>query len=167
MAKRDIIMAEILKGGATQASLMEAAQVNEKGLASQFTYMRMMGKCPMKQPDGTFKIVSREEWDAYTESRGGVGSTKILTPAERLDRAAKRVTRAASALDSATKRLATTHNKLNQLQVEKCKIELQIAEILEGEAQTAVDEAPEEVSAEGDTELTDDEAEAAEGEDFL
>ena len=73
MAKRDIIYDRIMQGGATKEILMEVAEVNDKGLASQMTYLRLMGKCPMKQDDGTYKIVTREEWDAYQESRAGSG----------------------------------------------------------------------------------------------
>ena len=154
MAKRDIILAEIEKGGATRESLMAAADVNDKGLSSQLTYLRWMGKCPMKQEDGTFKIVSAEEWEAHKAASGtGFGAAK--TPAERLTAATKRVGRASSALDNCKKRLdANPDDKLNQLNFEKAKLELQISEILESRAQAEVDALPDEEPVASDDEAT-------------
>lgn len=153
MAKRDIILAKILEGGATRETLMDAAEVNEKGLASQMTYLRLMGQCPMKQEDGTYKIVTKEEWDEHRASSGS-GPVKTLSPAERLEKATKRVGRAATALDNAMKRFEAHGSKLNELNMEKAKLELQISEILEGEAQTAVDNAPADEQPETPVEYT-------------
>ena len=164
MAKRDIIYDRIMQGGATKEILMEVAEVNDKGLASQMTYLRLMGKCPMKQDDGTYKIVTREEWDAYQESRAGVGggSRAPQTPAKRKELAEKRVKRAASALDNAQKKFdAASDVLLNDLQFQKAKLELQIAEILEGEAIAAYDAA----DVKGDEVETSDAVEETEGED--
>jgi hypothetical protein len=86
MAMRDEIYEAIMKGGATTESLLELTGTTKKGLASQMTYLRMMGKCPMKQEDGTFTIVTPEEWAASRESSGTPG--KILTPEERVEKAA-------------------------------------------------------------------------------
>jgi len=60
MAMRDQIKEAIIAGGATKESLLALTGTTEKGLASQFTYLRMMGTCPMKQEDGTWKIVTTE-----------------------------------------------------------------------------------------------------------
>jgi len=151
MAMRDDIKVAIEKGGATKNSLLTLTGTTEKGLASQFTYMRMMGNCPMKQEDGTFKIVSAEEWDAH-KAESGTSVTKNLTPAGRVEQAEKRSTRAVSAFDSAKKRYeADKENKLNELKFVKADAELQIAELELGAAEeilaaTPVEEAPEEVA---------------------
>ena len=131
---RDAIHEAIMKGGATKESLLELTGTTEKGLASQFTYLRMMGKCPMKQDDGTWKIVSADDWEAHRASGGGT-TGKILTPAERLEKAEKRSKRAASAYDNAKNRYEEdTDNRLNELKYIKAEAELEIAEIELGKA---------------------------------
>ena len=142
MAMRDIIKKAIEEGGATKESLLELTGTTEKGLASQFTYLRMMGNCPMKQEDGTWKIVSGAEWEAHRASGSGVAG-KILTPAERVDKAQKRSTRAASAFDNAQKRAeADPDNRLDELKFIKAEAEFEIAEIELGKAEAALAAAP-------------------------
>lgn len=141
MAMRDIIKEAILKGGATRESLLELTGTTEKGLASQFTYLRMMGTCPMKQEDGTFKIVSPEEWESHRSSGSAAGKT--LTPEERVDKAQKRSTRAATAYDNAQKRAeANPDDRLAQLKFTKAEAEFEIAEIELGKAEAALEGAP-------------------------
>jgi len=144
MAMRDEIKVAIEAGGATKESLLELTGTTEKGLASQFTYMRMMGNCPMKQEDGTFKIVTTEEWEAHKASSGSA-SAKSLTPEQRVDRCEKRSKRAASAYDNAKKRLeANPDDKLTELKFIKAEAEFEIAEIELGKAEEAyVNQVPE------------------------
>jgi hypothetical protein len=138
MAMRDIIYQAIVDGGATRDSLLELTGTTEKGLASQFTYLRMMGKCPMKQDDGTFKIVSAEEWEAHRASSGGAGSTPA-TPEERVEKARKREQRASTAYTNAEKKAeANPDDQLAQLRLTKADAELQIAEIELGRAEEAL-----------------------------
>jgi len=144
MAMRDEIKVAIEAGGATKESLLALTGTTEKGLASQFTYMRMMGNCPMKQEDGTFKIVTTEEWEAHKASSGSA-SAKSLTPEQRVDRCEKRSKRAASAYDNAKKRLeANPDDKLTELKFIKAEAEFEIAEIELGKAEEAyVNQVPE------------------------
>ena len=163
MAMRDDIKIAILAGGATKESLLALTGTTEKGLASQFTYMRMMGNCPMKQPDGTFKIVSAEDWNAH-KAESGSGPSINLTPAERVERAEKRSTRAASAYDNAKKRHeADTTNKLNELKFVKADAELQIAELELGAAEEAFVNAPPEDGEVPEDEETEEETEEEDG----
>ena len=149
MAMRDVIKKSIEEGGATKESLLELTGTTEKGLASQFTYLRMMGTCPMKQEDGTWKIVTTEEWEAHRGAGGGV-SGKILTPEERVDKAEKRSKRAASAFDNAkTRAEAKPEDRLAELKFVKAEAELKISEIELGKAEEAFMAAPK-------TEATDD-----------
>ena len=135
MAMRDDIKVAILAGGATRESLLALTGTTEKGLASQFTYMRMMGNCPRKKDDGTFEIITTEEWEAH-KAASGSASTKSLTPGQRVDRAEKRSKRAASAYDSAKTRLeADPDDKLKELKFIKAEAELEIAEIELGNAE--------------------------------
>jgi hypothetical protein len=143
MAMRDIIKKAIEEGGATKESLLELTGTTEKGLASQFTYLRMMGHCPKKQEDGTFAIVSAEEWEAHRAAGGGSG--KSLTPAERVEKARKRSSRAATAYDNAQKRFeANPDDRLCELKFTKAEAEFEIAEIELGKAEAAYEEAPDE-----------------------
>lgn len=142
MAMRDQIYEAIEAGGATKESLLELTGTTDKGLASQMTYLRMMGKCPMKQDDNTFKIVTTEEWEAHKGASKGT-SGKILSPAERVEKAEKRSKRAATAYDNAQKRYeADKDNRLNELKFIKAEAEFEIAEIELGKAEEAVRNAP-------------------------
>lgn len=156
MAMRDEIKVAIEKGGATKDSLLALTGTTEKGLASQFTYMRMMGNCPMKQEDGTFKIITSDEWDAH-KVESGTAATKNLTPVERVERAEKRSTRAASAFDNAKKRYeADKEVKLNELKYVKANAELQIAELELGAAEEAFANSSESEVTEGEGEASED-----------
>jgi len=148
MAMRDQIKEAILKGGATRDSLLKLTGTTEKGLASQFTYMRMMGNCPMKQEDGTFKIVTSEEWESHKGS--GSGPATNLTPAQRVEKAEKRSARAATAYDSAKTRYdADPDDKLKELKFIKADAELKIAELELGAAEEVFANAPSEDVEEG------------------
>jgi len=163
MAMRDIIKKAIEEGGATKESLLELTGTTEKGLASQFTYLRMMGHCPMKQEDGTWKIVSSDEWEAHRSAGGG--SSKSLTPEERVEKARKRSGRAATAYDNAQKRFeANPDDRLCELKFIKAEAEFEIAEIELGKAEAAYEEAPDEDV--DDVDVPDEEEEESdEGED--
>ena len=162
MAMRDNIKVAIEAGEATKESLLELTGTTEKGLASQFTYMRMMGNCPMKQEDGTYKIVSSEEWNAHKSESGSTASVN-LTPAQRVEKAEKRSVRAASAFDGAkTRAEADPKNRLNELKFIKAQAELEIAELELGAAEKIfADAPPEEVE-----EVDEDDKDAEEVEDF-
>ena len=156
MAMRDEIKVAIEAGEATKESLLALTGTTEKGLASQFTYMRMMGNCPMKQEDGTYKIVSSEEWNAHKSESGSTASVN-LTPAQRVEKAEKRSTRAASAFDSAkTRAEADSKNRLNELKLIKAKAELEIAELELGAAEKIfADSPPEDEDVPGDEDNSD------------
>jgi hypothetical protein len=154
MAMRDEIYEAIMKGGATTESLLELTGTTKKGLASQMTYLRMMGKCPMKQEDGTFTIVTPEEWAASRESSGTPG--KILTPEERVEKARKREQRATNAFTNAEKKKdANPDDRVAELTFVKAEAELEISSILLGQAEEAYRAAGgnEEVEMEAEDEL--------------
>jgi len=159
MAKRDIILAEIRKGGATKESLMVAAEVNEKGLASQMTYLRLMGTCPRKMEDNTYEIVSREVWDEHRAASGAKSDTS-LTPAERLEKAEKKVNKAITALDRATESAnAAPDDDLKALKFQVAKLNVQIASIEQGQLE---EQFRDEVDAKGDAFTEGEEIEEAE-----
>lgn len=147
MNKREIVKQAIEAGGATKESLMEAAEVNDKGLASLLTYLRWSGTCPVKGEDEIYKLISAEEWEAIKATKGTGIAQKLLTSEERLEKAIKRTARAASALDKAKIRFdASPEDKLIDLQHEKAMLELQISELLEGRAEKDAKDNPAPVS---------------------
>ncbi len=155
MALRDVIKKAILAGGATRESLLKLTETTEKGLASQFTYMRMMGNCPMKQADGTYKIVSSAEWEAH---KGTPGIAVNLTPAQLVEKAEKKSTKAAAAYDVAkTRHEADLKDKMKELKFIKADAELKIAELELGAAEEVFANSPPDAVIEG--------AEGTEGEE--
>jgi hypothetical protein len=149
MAMRDVIKKAIEEGQATKESLLELTGTTEKGLASQFTYLRMMGNCPMKQEDGTWKIVSTEEWEAHRGAGGAIAAN--LTPEQRVEKAGKRSKRAASAFDNAKIRHeAKPDDRLTELKFLKASAELEIAEIELGLVEEVLRNTPDEVISESD-----------------
>ena len=139
MAKRDIIYDRIMQGGATREILMEVSETDSKGLASQMTYLRMMGKCPMKQDDGTYKIVSAEEWESYRSEARGRGPAQILTPQQRYDKALAREARASKAFDRAvTAKDNNPGDELRELNYIKADAEFKISTLLVREAEQAL-----------------------------
>ena len=142
MAMRDQIYEAIMAGGATKESLLELTGTTEKGLASQMTYLRMTGRYPMKNEDGTFRIATEEEWEAH-KATSGTATDKTLTPEERVEKAQKRSNRASTAFTNASKRLeADPDDRLTQLKAKKAECELEIAEIELGIAESALRDAP-------------------------
>jgi len=143
MAMRDQIYEAIMAGGATKESLLELTGTTEKGLASQMTYLRMTGRYPMKNEDGTFRIATEEEWEAHKAASGTSSSGAALTPEERVEKAQKRSNRASTAFTNASKRLeANPDDRLTQLKAKKAECELEIAEIELGVAESALRDAP-------------------------
>ena len=98
--KRMIIIDSIREGGMTAKDLMKAADCNAAGLASQFTYMRLVGDdkvggtCPIKDADtDIYSLVTLEEWEqikADKKANAGKNKGPAKTPEERLEAAIKR-----------------------------------------------------------------------------
>ena len=95
--KRIIILDAIKAGGATRDKLMELAEVDTKNLASQFSYLRLMGQYPVKKSDGVYRIATREE----------VERIKLDKPVAIIMDPKKRYTQL-------TKKLTTLQNKINK-----------------------------------------------------
>ena len=103
--KRTIIADAIREGGATKESLMEAASVDSKGLASQFSYLRLTGQCPIVDADGIFSLVTTAEWEEMKAARVPKAKKEdTKTPEERLAAAEARVTKCEAAAKAAADR---------------------------------------------------------------
>ena len=127
MNKREIIAKAIEAGGATKESLMITAEVNAAGLASQFTYLRLTGKYPVKQEDASFKFVTAEEWEAMKASATtGRVAGPSKTPEEQIIVLEKRQAKQVAALDKRTEAYAADKSKLNKLKLQRANVELDI-----------------------------------------
>ena len=118
--KRDIILESILAGGATMDSLVKAADCKYASVMSNFSMLRLMGKCPVKDvptkvkdSEGkdveilTYRIVSPEEWEtvkAEAAERAATKTTVAKTPEEQLAALTARVERTGKAVEGTKKR---------------------------------------------------------------
>jgi len=128
--KRDIIAEAINAGGATKESLMKVAKVNSAGLSSQFTYLRLTGKFPIKQEDGTFAFVDADKWE---EMKASAGTRKATAPkkslAERLEAATKRQVKLQDAYVKKEEAFTKDASEMNRLRLAKADAEVGIVNL--------------------------------------
>ena len=139
--KMDKIVAMIAEGTHTRQEVLEQAGCTPKSLASYLASMRTAAKisgqpiCPVEetQEDGTkiMKLVSYSEYEAQREeAKSRSKASKALTPEERFDRAAKRLTRCETMAERAQERAESDpDNRELDLRAQKAKIELELAQI--------------------------------------
>lgn len=127
--KRDLIAELIEAGGATKEALMEAADVNSAGLASQFTYLRLTGKYPVKGDNGIFKFVTEAEWDEMKSAAANrTSATKAKkSPEERKEALDKRIAKLQEACAKREEAAAKNPSAINKLRLQKAVIEIDIA----------------------------------------
>jgi hypothetical protein len=131
--KRLIILDAIEAGGATKESLMELADCSAASLATNFSYLRMGGKCPLKNEDDTYSIVTEEEWaEIKAEAKAKAKTRKTATPKtpEQIYNAAqKRVERTAKALETATKKHDEFPCEITELRLTIATADARLADI--------------------------------------
>lgn len=135
--KREHLLALVKEGNRTREQLMEETGLSSKSLGTNMTYLRMMGYFPAKKEDGTYGLVSKEEYEAIVESRKSKAPAKVLTPEERIDAAQKREHRAAGALTKAQERHAADPSRENELRLEIAQRELELSSLLLCKAEQA------------------------------
>ena len=151
-----LIIKDLIKaGGATKESLIEEVGCSAASLATNFTYLRLMGFYPVKAEDETFSFVSEEEWETIQAERKANAKTRKTaspkTPAELLEAAKKRYDRCEKALQTAETKAAEFDNEITDLRLTIAKAEFRLAEIVTDEAQANVpdtEEVAEEVAEE-------------------
>lgn len=132
--KRTIIADAINEGGATKEDLMSIANVDSKGLASQFSYLRLTGQCPVVDENGIYSLISASEWEELKAQRVPKAKKEdTRSPEEKLAAAQKRVEKCEVAVKAASDRLArnTDEDSENKLAAysDLRKAELVIAQI--------------------------------------
>lgn len=137
---RERVIHLVEAGGATKQSLCEACGFNEKSLASVFAQLRLMGKYNIKDENGVYSLVDEATWNEHRASSSKVQSK---TPKEAYDAAVKREQRAATAQMNAEKRLNADNSRENELRKIIADAELELASILVGKAEEALQAANE------------------------
>jgi hypothetical protein len=66
---REHAIALINEGGATRASLCETLGIKPTSLATVFSQLRLMGKCPIEDDNKVLRIGTPEEYEALKPSR--------------------------------------------------------------------------------------------------
>lgn len=157
-SKRDIIAEAIEAGGATMESLMEAADCKYASVMSNFSMLRLMGKCAVKDVETefpvldaegneqiddagevimetilTYRLVDAAEWEEIKAAKAANAKTKkapARTPEETLEVLQKRVAKATKTVEGVVERAnKDEESQILQLRAEKANIELQIAEL--------------------------------------
>jgi len=136
LSKREIILNAINEGGATMETLTVAADCKYESVMSNFSMLRLMGHCPVKdvptdvEGEFTYRIVDRETYDALLADRKANAKTAgpAKSPREVFAAAQKRVTRCAKTLENAEKSAEGKKDKLTKLRLKKAKIESEIAD---------------------------------------
>ena len=124
---REHVIALISEGTATRASLCEALNIKPTSLASIFSQLRLMGKCPIEDDNKVLRLGTPEEYDALKAAK--TSNKKVLTPEEQLDAAAKRVDRATKAFDKATENKNQDKSPKTKWKFKAAEAELELAKI--------------------------------------
>jgi len=145
-SKRDLIIEHIEAGGATMESLMAHASCKYASVMSNFSMLRLMGKCPVKDVEITsinadneevvelsYRLVSTEEWEVLKADKAAKAKTKktpARTPEQMLEILTKRVDKAVKADIVAGERvIASPDSEILSLRSQKALIELKIANL--------------------------------------
>lgn len=135
---RLIIKEMIEAGGATKKGIQTELGITSASLATNFTYLRLMGHYPVADENGVLSFVDAVEWEKIqTDKKANARkATTKKTPEERLVAAEKRVVRSTSQKEAAEKRLSafegeadSDEGKLLNLRSQRADIESQIADI--------------------------------------
>lgn len=117
--KQTIILEAIKAGGATRESLMQAADVNKAGFASQLAYLNSRGQAmaevdktkaefPMVGEDGVYFMGNLEQYEAKRKTFGVAAKPK--TKAEVIEAAQKREDKASAAYSKAEQKAKDNPN---------------------------------------------------------
>jgi len=126
--KRLLIKELIEKGGATRKSICDELGISYASLATNFSYLRLMGCYPVKNTDGTLSLTDENGWNDAKAKRDILNSKTAKPIPERHSALKRRVVKCTDTLEKAqTKLNSKPEDILTQLRLEKAKIELKIA----------------------------------------
>lgn len=137
LPKRLIILNAIKKGGATKESLMEVASVTAKSLASQFSYLRLMGHYPFKTETGVYELMSATDWLARkAEAKAKAKVRAPIDPIKKKAALVKKIDRLDIRVKADKNMIVTPGSKediqhqINKLTLKLFKLQLETIEVL-------------------------------------
>lgn len=135
--KREHTLWLIEQGGATNESIEAATEMTNKSRGTIFAQLRLMGKYPMADENGVYHIGTLEEFEAKKAAAAANRKpTVALTPAQALEKAKARETKASKALTTASARLNMNPDSRElQLRHRIAELELELASVLLSEVE--------------------------------
>jgi len=132
---REKIKEMIESGTYTRKMIQEELGLSAASLATNFSYLRMMGFYPIvaeeNKESGILSLTDKETWDTMKAASAGARSTAAAkTPKERYEALDKRLTRVSKALKLAADRAAANEDvELLQLKKDRAVLDVKITEI--------------------------------------
>lgn len=135
--KREHTLWLIEQGGATNESIEAATEMTNKSRGTIFAQLRLMGKYPMADENGVYHIGTAEEFEAKKAASAANRKPAVtLTPAQALEKAKARETKASKALTTASARLNMNPDSRElQLRHRIAELELELASVLLSEVE--------------------------------
>lgn len=135
--KREHTLWLIEQGGATNKSIEAATEMTNKSRGTIFAQLRLMGKYPMADENGVYHIGTAEEFEAKKAASAANRKPAVaLTPAQALEKAKARETKASKALTTASARLNMNPDSRElQLRHRIAELELELASVLLSEVE--------------------------------
>lgn len=135
--KREHTLWLIEQGGATNEIIEETVGISNKSRGTIFAQLRLMGKYPMADENGVYRIGTADEFEAKKAAAAANRKpTKTLTPAQALEKAKARETKASKALTTASARLNMNPDSRElQLRHRIAELELELASVLLSEVE--------------------------------
>lgn len=135
--KREHTLWLIEQGGATNKSIEETVGISNKSRGTIFAQLRLMGKYPLVDENGVYRIGTADEFEAKKAAAAANRKpTVALTPAQALEKAKARETKASKALTTAGARLNMNPDSRElQLRHRIAELELELASVLLSEVE--------------------------------
>ena len=135
--KREHTLWLIEQGGATNETIEAATEMTNKSRGTIFAQLRLMGKYPMADENGVYHIGTAEEFEAKKAASAANRKPAVaLTPAQALEKAKARETKASKALTTASARLNMNPDSRElQLRHRIAELELELASVLLSEVE--------------------------------
>lgn len=135
--KREHTLWLIEQGGATNEIIEETVDISNKSRGTIFAQLRLMGKYPMADENGVYHIGTAEEFEAKKAASAANRKPAVtLTPAQALEKAKARETKASKALTTASARLNMNPDSRElQLRHRIAELELELASVLLSEVE--------------------------------
>lgn len=135
--KREHTLWLINQGGATNETIEKTVDITNKSRGTIFAQLRLMGHYPMADENGVYHIGTLEEFEAKKAAAAANRKpTVALTPAQALEKAKARETKASKALTTASARLNMNPDSRElQLRHRIAELELELASVLLSEVE--------------------------------